>query len=226
MIIQKDSKHEPQTLNDIVFGNQESKLRIYDIVTGAEPLPSSGKSAILLYGVYGTGKTTMAKMLPDAIEKGKSGLGINMPAEFIACQQGFNGPQVMDLISKNLVKNSLNSSGIHYVIIDEVDMLTKQAQASLKSILNTKRCIFILTTNNLSGLDKGLLDRCVLIDMNAASEELLMPYALALAKDICDEISEIDLLLTVRAANGSFRNLSHNIIRLARRRTISTNVIF
>ena len=81
----KKDLYEPQTLNEIIFGNEESKLRIYDIVRGAEPLPSSGKSAILLYGVYGTGKTTMAKMLPDAIEKGKIGESTNMPAEFIPC---------------------------------------------------------------------------------------------------------------------------------------------
>ena len=87
MLIKQGGVYEPQTLNDIIFGNPESKLRIYDIVTGAEPLPSSGKSAILLYGVYGTGKTTMAKMLPDALEKGKTGLEVNMPADFIACQQ-------------------------------------------------------------------------------------------------------------------------------------------
>ncbi len=226
MFTTKDSKYEPQTLNDIIFGNQESKLRIYDIVTGAEPLPSSGKSAILLYGVYGTGKTTTAEMLPDAIEKGKSGLGVNMPAEFIACQQGLNGPQVMDLISKILSRNSLNNSGLDYIIIDEVDMLTKLAQASLKSALNTKRCLFILTTNNLSELDKGLLDRCVLVDMNAAPDTLLMPFALTLARDICDEIEEAELLPIVKAAHGSFRNLSHNIRRLTLRRSTPNNILF
>jgi len=34
--------HEPTSLNDIIFGNSESKLRIYDIVPGAESLPASG----------------------------------------------------------------------------------------------------------------------------------------------------------------------------------------
>ena len=62
----------PTSLNDIIFGNPESKLRIYDIVTGAETLPASGKSGILLYGTWGTGKTTMATKLPDAIDKGRT----------------------------------------------------------------------------------------------------------------------------------------------------------
>ncbi len=45
MLVNSRDQYEPQTLNDIIFGNEESKLRIYDIVKGAEPLPSSGKSA-------------------------------------------------------------------------------------------------------------------------------------------------------------------------------------
>jgi DNA polymerase III delta prime subunit len=220
MFIRKDFKYEPNQIGDIIWGNAESRLRIEDIVSGAEALPHCGKSAILLYGVFGTGKTTLAKMLPNAIEKGRTGDGLGWEADFIGCQQGFNGPQVMVLIEKILSRNSLNTSGLHYFILDEVDNLTKLAQQSLKSALNTDRGIFILTTNNISELDKGLKDRCVLVEMNAAPVSSYLPLAKSLISNMGVVMSDIDLLPTISAANGSLRNLIHNVERLARRKGV------
>ena len=219
-MLTKGNNHEPQTIDDIIFGNNESKLRIEDIVSGADALPHCGKSAILLYGVFGTGKTTLAKMLPNHIEYGKTKEELVWDPVFIGCQQGFNGPQVMARIDAILTKSSFNVSGLHYIILDEVDNLTKQAQQSLKSALNTTRGVFILTTNNVSELDKGLLDRCILVEMNAASASAYVGIAKVIAKEEGAELSDADLLPTIQAANGSFRNLFHNVGRLARRKAV------
>jgi replication-associated recombination protein RarA len=227
MLIRKDSKYEPKTINDIIWGNAESRLRIEDIVSGAEALPHCGKSAILLYGVFGTGKTTLANLLPNAIEKGRVNEDLAVEADFIACQQGFNGPQVMSLIERVLSKTSFNASGLHYFVLDEVDNLTKLAQQSLKSALNTNRGIFILTTNNISELDKGLKDRCVLVEMNAAAVSDYLPLAKNLVSDMGVVMSDDDLLPTISAAKGSLRNLIHNVERLARRSNPKPpNIIF
>jgi DNA polymerase III delta prime subunit len=208
--------YTPTTPFEIIYGNEVSFHRIDDIICGTENLPDDGKCGILLYGAFGTGKTTLAKMLPECIEIGRTDGGLAMPEKFIGCQQGFNGVQVTTMLDKITSTVSLNVSGLHYVILDEVDNLSKQAQQSLKSVLNTKRAIFILTTNNISSLDKGLKDRCVLVEMNAAKDTQYLPIARRVAADMNVVLNDNELMAEIAAANGSMREVMNRVKRLIR----------
>jgi DNA polymerase III delta prime subunit len=84
--------------------------------------------------------------------------------------------------------------------------------------MNTKRAIFILTTNNISQLDKGMKDRCVLVEMNAASEAQLLPIARKVATDMNVVLNDAALTAEIAAANGSLREVMNRVRRLARRK--------
>lgn len=213
----KTTKYQPHTFNQIVFANDESRQLLEDIVTGVMPFPFEGKTGILLYGTFGSGKTTLARLLPEAIEQGQTGQTLSMPSEFFGCQQGHVGTAFTAMVEKHTSKTSLNASGHHYFIFDEVDSLSKTAQAGMKTTLNSPRSVFILTTNNISQLDKGVKDRCVLIDMNAPPDTAFLPLARQIADDENVVLNDAQLLAAIAANNGSFRSVIFQVLRLAKR---------
>jgi replication-associated recombination protein RarA len=210
--------YQPQAISEIVFGNDESRLLIEDVVSGELPFPFEGKTGILLYGTWGTGKTTLARILPEIIEQGQTGQQLSFPADYFGCQQGSTGIAFTAAVSKRLSVLSLNASGNDYFIFDEVDNLNKVAQAGLKTILNSKRAIFILTTDNISQLDKGVKDRCVLVEMNAATDPEFLPLARRIASDKNVVLNDAELMSAIEGNNGSFRNIIFNVLVMAIRK--------
>jgi DNA polymerase III delta prime subunit len=83
--------------------------------------------------------------------------------------------------------------------------------------MNTTLGIFILTTNNTSSLDKGLKDRCVLVEMNAAKDSQYQPIARKVAADMNVVLCGAELLSEIAAANGSMREVMSRVKRVARR---------
>lgn len=215
--------YDPQSINDIVFANAKSESLVKDIVSGAFPFPHAGKTGILLYGPPGTGKSALAKLLPDAMEMVRTGDPSN--DRYHAVTPGANGMSVLANIQTQA--QLIPSASHHYFVLDEVDNLTDQAMAILKSVMNTPGCIFIMTTNHFEKIERGVQDRCHCIPFLAAAAQKWLPLAhRMLATAGINTISDQMLINVINPCNGSARQIIDAItcvILSAKRNTKTTN---
>ena len=142
-------------LEELVLKPQ-TREQLQALASGEITFPADGKTGLLLYGTNGTGKTTTARLLPTLIEpvisarrRGTASELNDLNNDWYDCEQGENGAQLIVQMRQRLSTSAFGGSGLRYIVLDEVDNLTKAAMSSLKTLMNTPFAVFVLTTNNL-----------------------------------------------------------------------------
>ena len=155
-------KYRPKTFDDIVLDPLNKKL--LENIIKTENFPN-----LLFYGPPGTGKTTsIINMINTYQEKQNSkNLMIHLNA---SDERGID--IIRNQINTFVNSKSLFNNGMKFVILDEVDYMTKNAQMALRNLLqNYKSNVrFCLICNYISRIDESLQNEFVRLRFNQLPE--------------------------------------------------------
>ena len=145
------TKYKPTSLADVVYPDTQTQLDIMSY-------ENAGRfNHIILYGPYGTGKSTIARLMPKAVV---DDVDEDNEVSFINGSK-VCGIQNIDDIEDFLHLTSWNKKALKFVIIDEAEQLTRATQLALKGVLDkyNDSAMFIFTTNHIGNLDGGIQSR-------------------------------------------------------------------
>ena len=189
-------KYRPQVLEDYV-GNEVIKNKIADY------LKQGSIQNLLLHGVAGTGKTTLAKLLVKNIDCDY--LYINASDE-----------RGIDTIREKIIPfaSSMSFNDVKIVILDEADYLTPQAQATLRNTIEScsKTTRFILTCNYLERIISPLQSRCQTFEITPPSKtEVIEHISTIIAEEAMLEVSVNDIQKVVNTHYPDIRKIINTI---------------
>ena len=166
-------KYRPSKLDDYV-GNEHLKSKVSGYIE-SEDVPH-----LLFFGKAGTGKTTLAKLIVNAIDCDT--MMINASDE--------NNVETV----RNKVKNFASSMGFKkykIIILDEFDYMTPNAQAILRNLMETfsRHCRFILTCNYIEKIIEPIQSRCQTFQITPPTKK---DVAIQMSKILKSESVEFD----------------------------------
>ena len=132
---------------------------------------------LLLYGPPGTGKTTTIINLVNSFQEKNNqknmGLMIHLNA---SDERGID--IIRNQISQFVYSQSLFSNGTKFVILDEVDYMTKNAQHALKYLLQSysNNVRFCLICNYISRIDESLQNEFMKLRFNQLPEKDIINF--------------------------------------------------
>ena len=191
--------YRPKNFDNIVLDPLNKKILQNIIDTSYFP-------NLLFYGPPGTGKTTTIINLINAYQT-----KLNNKNKDLIIHLNASDERGIDII-RNQISFFVNSkplfhSGMKFVILDEVDYMTKNAQQALRYLLQnyTSNVRFCLICNYISKIDEGLQNEFIRLRFNQLPKENIISFL--------NKISEAENLNLTHKTLASIQKLYNSDIR-------------
>lgn len=189
-------KYRPTKWEEVI-GQQKVISSIREILKrGFDNLPH-----FLFTGKPGTGKTTVAQLIAREL------WGDKWRDHYV--ELNASDERGIETV-RNLIKSITQLSGQRLLLLDEADMMTFEAQHSLRRIMETtKSTVFILTANQGWRIIEPIRSRCVVFNFEPISKDdiLLRICQILKAEGIIPQTAEEEsaLIKLAEYANGDLR---------------------
>ena len=163
-------KYRPDNLEDIVL-SKYNKATLINMIK-QKYIPN-----MLLYGPPGTGKTTTVINLIKNYQKLNNELNQGLLIHLNASDE-----RGIDIIRNQIQvfvnSNGLFKKGIKFVVLDEVDYMTKNAQQALKQLIQeyNESVRYFLICNYISKVDQSLQQEFILMRFSQLPKDDILNY--------------------------------------------------
>lgn len=162
--------YRPKILDKIVLDPLNKKILTNIIETGYFP-------NLLFYGPPGTGKTTTIINLINSYQE-----KLNQKNKELMIHLNASDERGIDIIRSQINQfvnsKTMFSHGMKFVILDEVDYMTKNAQQALRYLLQnfSSNVRFCLICNYISRIDEGLQNEFLRLRFNQLPEKDIITF--------------------------------------------------
>lgn len=194
-------KYRPTEFENIVLDPTNKKL--FENILALDYFPN-----ILLYGPPGTGKTTTIVNLINRYQQKYNRVNNQQVIHLNASdERGID--TIRNQIHSFVYSNNLFEKGCKFVILDEVDCLTKNAQHALKILLHSCRqsVKICLICNYISKIERSLVGEFVCVRFNQLPPKQINAFVKNIAKNEDIQMKNEDIETLQRKFKSDIRSM-------------------